>query len=191
MFNQPTGYLSPKLSGHLRSDGQRGVFAHRPVEVGEQLAVWGGEVITALQLTQLPAEQKWLSLQVEEELYIVSSRAGPADWMNHSCSPNAGMCGQIVVVAMRPIEPGEEVCFDYAMTDGSSYDEFDCNCGSPICRGRVSGGDWRRPELWDRYHGYFSPYLQRRIDNLREMYLSNVLNPILFKDNYSANLSES
>jgi hypothetical protein len=77
------------------------------------------------------------------------------------------MCGQIVVVAMRPIMPGEEICFDYAMTDGSPYDEFDCACGSPTCRGRVSGDDWRRPELWARYQGYFSPYLQRRIENLR------------------------
>lgn len=167
MFDQPTGYLSPKLEGRLRPDGQRAIFARLPLQAGEVLAVWGGEIIGARQLAQLPPELKRLSLQVEEDLYIVSNRDGPADWMNHSCSPNAGMCGQIVVVAMRPIMPGEEICFDYAMTDGSPYDEFDCACGSPTCRGRVSGDDWRRPELWARYQGYFSPYLQRRIENLR------------------------
>ena len=34
-------------------------------------------------------------------------------------------------------------------------------------RGRVSGNDWMQPMLWQRYHGFFSPYLQRRIDAIR------------------------
>ena len=68
---------------------------------------------------------------------------------------------------MRDIRPGEEICLDYAMCDGSNYDEFDCSCGSPDCRHRVTGEDWKRPELWKRYEGYFSPYLQRRITALK------------------------
>lgn len=60
----------------------------------------------------------------------------------------------------------EEVCFDYAMSDGSPYDEFDCTCGAADCRRRVTGNDWCRPELQQRYAGYFSPYLQRRIEQL-------------------------
>lgn len=68
---------------------------------------------------------------------------------------------------MRRIHPGEEVTIDYAMCDGSPYDELACACGSASCRGRVSGEDWRNPDLWVRYAGYFSPYLQRRIDALR------------------------
>jgi hypothetical protein len=68
---------------------------------------------------------------------------------------------------MRDIGPGEEITFDYAMSDGSGYDEFACACGAATCRGRVTGEDWRLPALWRRYEGYFSPYLQRRIDTLR------------------------
>lgn len=166
MFNQPTGYLSPKLEGRLRSQDDRGIFAQQSIQAGELLAVWGGDIITGQQLSQLPPVLRRLSLQVEEDLYLVSTHEGPADWMNHSCSPNAGMHGQIVVVAMRDIALGEEVCFDYAMTDGSPYDEFDCTCGSPNCRGKVRGDDWCRPELRLCYAGYFSPYLQRRIDRL-------------------------
>ena len=69
---------------------------------------------------------------------------------------------------MRDIEAGEEICLDYAMCDGSNYDEFDCQCGSPNCHGRVTGEDRKRPELWERYGGYFSPYLQRRIAALKK-----------------------
>jgi hypothetical protein len=30
----------------------------------------------------------------------------------------------------------------------------------------VTGSDWALPELQKRYKGYFSPYLQRRIDRI-------------------------
>ena len=65
---------------------------------------------------------------------------------------------------MRTISAGEEITYDYAMSDASDYDEFPCSCGSMRCRGQVSGSDWQRPELWRRYSGYFSPYVQSRID---------------------------
>ena len=64
---------------------------------------------------------------------------------------------------MQPIASGEEICFDYAMCDSTPYDEFECVCGVPLCRGRVTQNDWTRPELQNRYQGYFSPYLARRI----------------------------
>jgi hypothetical protein len=73
------------------------------------------------------------------------------------------MSGQIVLVAMREIAPGEEICFDYAMTDSYPYDEFACRCGSTRCRKRVTAADWRRIDLQERYRGFFSPYLQKRI----------------------------
>lgn len=108
-------------------------------------------------------------MQVEEELYLTSITLGEQpDYINHSCDPNAGLSGQISVVAMRDIAKGEEVTFDYAMADGSSYDEFPCACGASTCRGLVSGDDWRNQILWHRYRGFFSPYLQRRIDQLQE-----------------------
>jgi hypothetical protein len=31
----------------------------------------------------------------------------------------------------------------------------------------VTGEDWKRPELWARYDGYFSAYLQKRIEALK------------------------
>lgn len=166
MFKQPTCYLSPKLEGKERSDGSRGVYALEPVRAGERLAVWGGEIVDWESLMKLPPEVRRFSVQVEEGLYLVSGREGPADWVNHSCNPNAGLDGQIVLVALRNIAVGEEVCFDYAMSDSTPYDEFDCGCGAVNCRGRVTANDWLNPELQRRYAGHFSPYLQRRIAQL-------------------------
>jgi hypothetical protein len=78
------------------------------------------------------------------------------------------MGGAAQVVAMRDIEVGEALTFDYAMSDGSNYDEFVCACGAAACRRSVTGNDWTRSDLQQRYAGYFAPYITRRIAALRD-----------------------
>jgi len=163
-----SGYLSPKATGgRVPHSASHGVFATEPIARGELIAVWGGTVITREMVSRLDAEQKRLVLQVEEDLFIYSLTEGPSDWVNHCCKPNAGLRGQLTLVALRDIAVGEEICFDYAMSDGSDYDEFECQCGAVNCRGRVGGQDWQMPELWLAYGPHFSPYLLRRIDLLK------------------------
>ncbi len=164
-------YISPKLEPvNLPEKGGYGLVARAPVAAGERLLVWGGAIMDAQQLETLSALQRRRSVQVEEGLYLVTPTLDePADFINHSCDPNAGIHGQLVVVAMRDITPGEEVTFDYAMTDTTPYDEFLCSCDTPYCRGRVSADDWMRPDLQERYRGFFSHYIQKRIEALRTL----------------------
>ena len=159
-----SSYLSPKLEGReSHKGGGHAVFAVEPVAKGELLVVWGGVILTAAQLDQIAGDLTYLGVQVEADLYLWPPEAGPADWVNHSCAPNAGLDGQIALVALRDIGVGEEICFDYAMTDSSPYDEFVCQCGAQECRGRITGQDWRIPALQQAYAGYFAPYLARWI----------------------------
>jgi hypothetical protein len=51
------------------------------------------------------------------------------------------------------------------MTDDEPY-EMQCRCRSPACRGTITGGDWRKPEIQQKYDGHFSWFIQRRIDAL-------------------------
>lgn len=163
-------YVAPTLEARaLPEKGGYGIFAREFTPAGAVLLVWGGSILAGHQLAQIPPDNRRYSVQVEEDLYLVTlGEPEAADYINHSCDPNAGPSGQIVIVALRDIEPGEEICFDYAMSDGSPYDEFDCACGAINCRGRVTGNDWMLPELQARYAGHFMPYLQRRIDRLRQ-----------------------
>ena len=164
----PSSYLASGASGVVDSvTRQRLILATRPMRRGELIAILGGTVIDRHTLAALGPGATRHTLQVDEDLFLYSTQDGPGDWLNHSCNPNAGLRGQIAIVAMRRIAPGEEICFDYAMADGCGYDEFDCHCGSGLCRGRVTGSDWRRPDLWQRYEGFFSPYLEARIARLR------------------------
>ncbi|MCX6049124.1 MAG: SET domain-containing protein-lysine N-methyltransferase [Chloroflexi bacterium] len=168
MLTNRSAYLSPKLEVRTHPEkGGVGGFAREFIQAGELLAVWCGEIVTWEKLCQLSQARKQRSIQVEEALYLISLEPDePADCINHCCEPNAGLDGQIILRAMRDITPGEEVCFDYAMSDGSPYDEFECTCGAKNCRHWITGEDWRRPELQRKYANWFSPYLRRRIEQL-------------------------
>ena len=160
-----THYLSPKLAaGTTARLSQNGVFAVEKVNPGEVLTVWGGVVVSHQRLLKMGKYQQMLAVQIEEELHLAPfGPPEPADYFNHSCNPNAGLNGQNCLVALRSIFPGDEVCFDYATSDSTPYDEFECGCGEPECRGRITARDWQCPELIQRYQGYFSPYLEIQI----------------------------
>jgi hypothetical protein len=66
-------------------------------------------------------------------------------------------------VALREITVGEEVTFDYATCMTASFGDFDCLCGAANCRGRITGEDWKLPELQTRLRGYFQPYIEAKI----------------------------
>ncbi len=165
-----THFVSMKLVRRIRPEkGGYGVFAAEDIAKGTLLVVWGGTVMTLDELASQSQRARRHSLQVEENLYLVNQDLPEVgDYINHSCSPNVGMAGQTALIAMRDIHSREEICYDYAMSDGSPYDEFLCSCQSPLCRGVVTGSDWMILDLQERYRTYFSPYLQRRIAALQE-----------------------
>jgi hypothetical protein len=167
----PMHYLSPKLEARpAPNKGGMGVYACEPIRRGEVVAMWGGRVIPVEEIYYYNEELRRYLIQVEEGLFLTPSwPTEPAEYFNHSCDPNTGLSGQSALVAMRDIEAGEEVCFDYAMSESHPLFEFDCHCGTALCRGRTSAEDWRNRELQIRYAGYFSPYLQRRIEALRRI----------------------
>ena len=169
MSQSTTAYLTEKCEVRNRNvSGGKAVFARELIVPGEVIAVWSGRLVSPDELDDLSGVIRRHTVQVEEGLYLASLTPDEEpDYINHSCEPNAGLDGQITIVAMHTIHPGDEVTIDYAMCDGSPYDEFECACGSSKCRGQVTGNDWRDPVLWKRYAGHFSPYLQRRIAALQ------------------------
>jgi hypothetical protein len=144
-----------------------GSFATVRIPAGSTVAGFGGWCVDGAALATFSHDRQSRSIQVDEDLYLVSGETPePGDMLNHSCEPTCGLVGANVLVAMRDIEVGEELTFDYATCDSSDYDEFECLCAEPACRGVVTGLDWTKPELHAKYAGWFSPYLARRIANL-------------------------
>jgi len=76
---------------------------------------------------------------VSNEVFLLWDN-DPTGWapQNHSCDPNTGYQG-LNVIATRPIKRGEELTLDYASFLDEHMEPFDCRCGSPKCRGHITG----------------------------------------------------
>ena len=159
-------FLSPKTEVRESSIHGRGLFARAAIEKDEVVAVKGGHIIGRAEVEQLRPSLGCAEIQIAEKLFIgprtEHEREGSMIFSNHSCEPNFGLSGQIVFVAMREIRAGEELTHDWAMTDDDD-DSTICTCGAARCRGTITGKDWQRPELQERYGSYFSSYLLRKI----------------------------
>jgi len=160
-------WFSPKIEKRASGIHGRGLFAGESIARDEIVIVKGGYVLSEAQRDAVSLELGPSEIQITEELFIGpttrAEREGGMMHLNHSCEPNLGLQGQIVFVAMREIAAGEELHIDYAMTDDEPY-EMVCDCGSARCRKLITGFDWKDPEIQSRYNGYFSWFIQRRID---------------------------
>jgi len=96
-----------------------------------------------------------------DEIYVTWS-PDPTEWkpINHSCDPNAWLTG-LDLTARRVIRQGEEITVDYATFCGETMAAFDCHCGSPDCRGTVSGTDYQERFI-ERYGHHVSDYVRRK-----------------------------
>ena len=157
-------WLNPLAEVRAAGAKGLGIFATQDFTAGTTVAGFGGHVVERNEFDTLDEDLRTHSLQVDDRLYLVSLPPfAPADYTNHSCEPNCGIVGSLLLVTMVDVAAGQELCFDYAMTDTNDYDEFVCMCGASACRRLITGGDWKLAELRDRYRGYFSSYITRRI----------------------------
>lgn len=154
--------------GESRIYGQ-GAFTSHPIAVGTVVIQWGGTVFTGEQLrAELVRPHTYVG--IGPDLYLANPQDRPPsldDYMNHSCHPNLWMADEVSLRARRDIVAGEELTADYAMwlNNPNYVMKRDCNCRSPLCRTRITGLDWKLPDLQRRYHGHFSPFINDLISN--------------------------
>ncbi len=163
-----SSWFNPKSEKRTSPIQGRGLIAREAISRGEIVAVKGGAIMDSATFALIRDEVTPAEIQIEDDLYIAPRNASEVEanilCLNHSCRPNVGVRGQITFVATRDVPAGAELTIDYAMIDGDPDERMDCACGAPECRKLVTGNDWRRPELRRRYAGFFSRYLQERID---------------------------
>ena len=90
----------------------------------------------------------------------------PGIYGNHSCGPNLWMQDAVAISSRRTVVPGQELTIDYAMFTATSTWSLPCRCGSRLCRGVVTGNDWRRSDLQVRFRGHFTPFITQLIKHL-------------------------
>lgn len=86
----------------------------------------------------------------------------PADSrMNHSCNGNLGFNDDGDFVAIRDIQRGEELTYDYGLAESNPDFKMQCKCGSQNCRKVVTGNDWKEEQFRSKNLNFMLPALRR------------------------------
>ena len=129
----------------------QGVFALQPIAAGVTIIEYTGELISWPEaLRRHPHDPSQpdhtFYFHIDDERVIDGKVGGNLSrWINHACDPNVeadDSSGRIFLLALRAIEPGDELFFDYGLVIDERYTpalkkRFECRCGSAACRGTM------------------------------------------------------
>jgi SET domain-containing protein len=130
----------------------KGVFATRRIRKGQRIIEYTGEIIDSAEEERRGYDDEAMSrhhtflFKIDDEYTIDATRRGSmARFINHSCDPNCEAVWEdrrIYIEAIRNIQPGVELCYDYAYEHEGRLTKKDkelylCRCGSNNCRGTI------------------------------------------------------
>ncbi len=133
-----------------------GIFAKTFIPKGVKVVEYIGEKITKAEsnrrgplLVEYARKHKELGAVYLFELnsrYDIDGHVSynTAKYINHSCEPSCEVeiiRGHIWVMALRDIEKGEELFYNYGYDDIDEYNDHPCYCGSNRCVGYILSED--------------------------------------------------
>jgi SET domain-containing protein len=121
---------TPAVEVRAAGDKGIGVFAAAPIRRHQLITRCVGRVVRSVELS--PDHS---AVQIGADLWIASPGDALDDWINHSCEPNIGfVTGEPVFYALRSIERGEELVWDYSTSLTERDWRLRCRCGASACR---------------------------------------------------------
>ncbi len=158
-------WINPKIEIREAFGKGRGMFAINPISKGEKVMIWGGEYVNKKEAEKAKITGK-LVMQFDDDLFTIEDRGDDLGYfINHSCDSNIWMSDISTLIAKRDIKIGEELTVDYALfeADENHISKWECKCGASVCRKRITGKDYRLPELQERYKDHFLPFINKKI----------------------------
>ncbi len=142
---------SPLLAVYDSPIHGRGVRARVPIKKGSRVVEYLGE-----RISHAEADRRYDLKGADDGhtfLFIASNRTvidagvdgNEARYINHSCAPNCETVierSRVFIEAIRNIEAGDELGYDYQLTWESTDDPIElnnyaCHCGAKRCRGTM------------------------------------------------------
>jgi len=139
-----------KIEARLSEIHGNGVFATEAIRKGERIVRYKGKLRTHEEVDQAYGdddEDGHTFLFTLNDDYVIDANVDGniARWINHSCEPNCEaneIEGRVFIHALRDLEPGEELFYDYQLVVDERYTaklkrQYLCLCGAPTCRGTM------------------------------------------------------
>jgi uncharacterized protein len=125
---------------------ERGVYAAEFIAKGKRIIEYTGQRVPEKDVPDDDDNPHTFLFGLDDGVVIDPEIGGnEARWINHCCDPNCETIDEnnrIFIYAIRDIEAGEELFYDYALEidepiTKKSRKLYECLCGSPHCRGTM------------------------------------------------------
>ncbi|MCU1285361.1 MAG: hypothetical protein JWO13_1711 [Acidobacteriales bacterium] len=116
-----------------------GVYTTSPIKKDAHIVEYTGPRITRERADELYEGRAYTYLFGLDDGVNIIDGNGIAAFINHCCDPNCEtdeINGRVWIMALRDIEAGEELSYDYNLYDGDD-DPCICHCGAKNCRGTM------------------------------------------------------
>ncbi len=98
-----------------------------------------GETIVAFEAAKILDTPNYLTLQTGENKHIILEPEF-LSYTNHSCEPNVFFDTTLMeLIALKEIQPGDELMFFYPSTEWDMDQPFECFCGTHSCLHTIKG----------------------------------------------------
>lgn len=171
---EPECWLHADLEVRPSPIAHLGLFARAAIPAGTVVSRLGGRLVSGAQVDAMFADAAQRpdlpyidTISVGEDLHLVLPPGQRNHFGNHCCDPNLWWVDAYTLAARRPITASEEVTSDYGTSTAVAEFTMPCTCGSPLCRKTVTGRDWQRIDLQQRYGDHWIPLLLDRIGHGR------------------------
>jgi uncharacterized protein len=124
----------------------RGVYATKPIRKGARIIEYTGKRMAWADVPNDDDDPHTFIFGLDNGQVINAEIDGnEARWINHSCDPNCEAVGEddrMFIYALRNIQTGEELSYDYALQLDEPIttkleNEHKCYCGTSRCRGTM------------------------------------------------------
>ena len=131
---------------------KRGLYANKNIKKGAKIIQYKGKIITNKESEKNPKfdNNKDIYLFNLNKKYDLDGdfKYNTARLINHSCNPNCEVSGaglKLWIYAIRDINKGEELTYDYGFGFDEDFKNYPCKCGSKKCVGYIvrSESRWR------------------------------------------------
>ncbi len=152
-----------QIENHLFIDESKvagkGLFTSKDIKEGEVAFVMKGPKIKYHPNNKEEACELPNIVGLSEDLYI--DPISPYVYINHNCEPNLAVSDDgVSYVAIRNIKAGEELNFDYSISEYSDW-EMDCACGASKCRKVIKSIDKLPKDFFSKYFPLIPAYFQK------------------------------
>ena len=145
--------MPKKIQARKSAIHGNGVFAVAPIKQGERVIQYKGLLrshgdVDADDSGDVESGHTFLFTLNDDWVIDANYKGNDARWINHSCNPNCyadERDGRIFITALRNIQAGEELNYDYGLIIEERYTkklkaEYACLCGAPKCTGTMLSG---------------------------------------------------